>query len=106
MENLTINQLQEYLKLKYYTYGNATNLFMKLVEEVGETAEALNQLDGRKKDDGTALLEEELADIIHYTVAIAAISDINLAEAIIEKDKVASIKYKQEPNLEEFIKRG
>lgn len=103
MENLTIQQLQNYLSVKYNGKVSSTGLFMKLVEETGETAEVLNQLDGRKKKEDSASLEKELADIIHYTVAIAAINDLDLTQAIIEKDTEASIRYDQNPNLKDYI---
>ncbi|MBR3840488.1 MAG: nucleotide pyrophosphohydrolase, partial [Erysipelotrichales bacterium] len=78
---LTVKNLQEYL---FHLYGNKANdqgLFMKLVEEIGETAEVLNMRTGRKKENGEDINEQlanELADIIHYTVAIAAINNIDL----------------------------
>ena len=103
MQELTFRQLQDYLLLKYDEKASSTGLFMKLVEEIGETAEVLNKLEGRKLDDGASLLEEELADIIHYTVAIASINGIDITNAIIEKDRVASTKYNQKPNLGEFL---
>ena len=45
---------------------------MKLVEEIGEVAEVLNGRSGRKKgvQDSNEELAKELADIIHYTVAM------------------------------------
>lgn len=45
----------------------------------------------------------ELADVIHYAIAIAVINEIDLKEAIIEKDQAASLKYQQSPNLAEFL---
>ena len=48
-------------------------------------------------------LAKELADIIHYTVAIAAINDIDLTKTIFEKDKTAAVKYQHERDLEQFI---
>ncbi|MBO5789960.1 MAG: nucleotide pyrophosphohydrolase, partial [Clostridia bacterium] len=45
----------------------------------------------------------ELADMIHYIVAIAAINHIDLTSIILEKDKVASVKYNHDINLTEFI---
>jgi len=51
-------------------------------------------------------LAKELADIIHYTVAIAAINDIDLTKTIFEKDKKAAIKYQHERDLEEFLKEN
>lgn len=100
---LTFDILQKYLSLKYEGKVETTNLFMKLVEEIGEVAEALNQLDGRKTNTGDTSLEKELADVIHYTLAIASINQIDLAKVIIDKDKIASIKYRQDPNLESFL---
>ena len=65
-------------------------LFIKLVEEVGEVAEVLNGRSGRKEgvQDSNEELAKELADIIHYTVAIAAINHIDLTNTIFEKDKL------------------
>lgn len=103
MSDLSIADLQDYLFLKYGKRGNSTAAFMKLVEEVGEVAEALNQLDGIKANTSDTSLEKELADVIHYTLAIASINHIDLSKVIIEKDKEASIKYHQTPNLEEFL---
>lgn len=105
MSKISISDLQSYLRTKYNKKEYTTSLFMKLVEEVGEVAEAINKIDGRKTDDKESSLAEELADIIHYTIAIATINDINLEEVIIEKDKVASIKYKQTPNLQEYLSK-
>lgn len=103
VDQLTINNLQNYLSLKYANKVRSTDLFMKLVEEIGETAEILNQLEGRKAKSDSISLEDELADIIHYTLAIASVNKIDLEKAIIRKDKIASIKYKQTPNLEEYL---
>ncbi len=105
MDQLTINNLLDYLSLKYAGKVRSTDLFMKLVEEIGETAEVLNQIEGRKTKSDSVSLEDELADIIHYTIAIASVHKIDLEEAIIRKDKVASIKYKQTPNLEEYLNK-
>lgn len=88
------------------TNGVETSLFMKLVEEVGEVAEVLNQRSGRKsqdKDDLDKELVTEIADIIHYAVALAAINNLDLTKTILEKDKAASIKYGHTMNLTEFI---
>ncbi|OAT81897.1 nucleotide pyrophosphohydrolase [Bacillus sp. MKU004] len=103
MKQLTFHELQGYLALKYKEGRSSSALFMKLVEEIGEVAEVLNQLEGRKENSGDASLEKELVDVIHYAVAIASINDIDLTEAIIKKDKQAAIKYNQSPNLEEFL---
>ena len=48
-------------------------------------------------------LGKELADMLHYIVAIAAINKIDLNDVILEKDKTASIKYHHDINLEAFL---
>ena len=79
---------------------------MKLVEEMGEVAEVLNKRTGRKAAGEANLREElgsELADMIHYIVAIAAVNDLDLNDIILRKDKKASIKYHHDMDLETFL---
>ncbi|QWC23675.1 hypothetical protein KJK41_04780 [Bacillus haikouensis] len=63
MKQLTFHELQDYLALKYKEGRTSSALFMKLVEEIGEVAEVLNQLEGRKENSGDASLEKELVDV-------------------------------------------
>lgn len=104
---LTIEDLQAYLLDHYGGIATEQSMFMKLVEEIGEVAEVLNKRAGRKatnEDDLQEQLGTELADMIHYIVAIAAINNIDLTRIIIEKDKKASVKYHHRTNLEAFLK--
>lgn len=106
---VTIGALEAYLTHNYGGWAGEQSLFMKLVEEMGETAEILNKRAGRKSADGTDLdaeLGKELADIIHYAVAIAAVNGLDLNEIILAKDKAASVKYHHDINLETFIKEA
>lgn len=104
---VTIAELEAYLLERYSNGGNEQSLFMKLVEEIGEVAEVLNKKAGRKKSDSGEDLQvqlgDELADVIHYAVAIAAQNGLDMNEIIIEKDKTASVKYNHGTNLEQFI---
>ncbi len=103
---ITINDLEAYLADRYCGWANEQGMFMKLVEEIGEVAEVLNKKAGRKSTDETDLQEQlgvELADMLHYIVAIAALNNIDLNNTILEKDKVASVKYNHKVNLETFI---
>lgn len=103
---LSIEDLQAYLLDHYGGRATEQGMFMKLVEEIGEVAEVLNKRAGRKATDDSDLQTElatELADMIHYIVAIAAINDIDLAKIIVEKDKKAAIKYNHRTNLENFL---
>ena len=103
MRDLTVRQLEEYLLDHYQQSRTEEGLFIKLVEEV---AEVLNGRSGRKEgvQDSNEELAKELADIIHYTVAIAAINNIDLTKTIFEKDKKAAIKYQHAQDLEGFLK--
>lgn len=104
---IEVDTLVEYLHGRYADWANEQGLFMKLVEEVGEVAEILNMRAGCKTAADTDLTHElgvELADIIHYVVAIAAINGIDLSQIMLDKDRVASVKYNHKINLENFIK--
>lgn len=48
-------------------------------------------------------LGNELADVIHYAVAIAALNRIDMNDVILRKDKSASVKYHHKMNLEQFV---
>lgn len=103
---ITMEALEAYLFHHYGGRATETGMFMKLAEEIGEVAEVLNQRCGRKAGDGSDLQEKlgnELADVIHYTVAIAAINGLDLNEIILRKDRAASIKYHHDINLESFL---
>ncbi len=104
--NITIDALQSYLSDRYSGWATEQSMFMKLVEEIGEVAEVLNKRAGRKASDESDLQEQlgtELVDMIHYIVAIAAINNIELSRLMIEKDRVASVKYNHSINLESFL---
>ena len=104
--HITIEALESYLAHRYCGWGNDQSMFMKLVEEIGEVAEVLNKKSGRKANDEADLTEHlgiELADMIHYILAIAALNDIDMERIILEKDKKASVKYHHDINLEQFL---
>ena len=103
---ISIDVMEKYLLERYGGWTNEQGLFLKLVEEIGEVAEVINMRAGSKKATDIDLqkkLGTELADMIHYIVAIAAINNINLTSVILEKDKKASMKYNHDTNLETYI---
>lgn len=105
--NITIEALQAYLLGHYEGRTTEQSMFMKLVEEIGEVAEVLNKRAGRKASQEGDLQEQlgiELADMIHYIVAIAALNHIDLTETILRKDKTAAVKYHHTIDLETFLK--
>ena len=104
--HITIEALQSYLAHRYGGWGIDQSMFMKLVEEIGEVAEVMNKMAGRKANDETDLKEHqgiELADMIHYILAIAALNGIDMERIILEKDNKASGKYHHDINLEQFL---
>ena len=103
---ITIEELEAYLSKLYHGKVTDQSLFMKLVEEIGEVAEILNKISGRKKaesNDLEAQLGKELADVVHYVVAIAAVNDLDLNRMILDKDKEASLKYNHDTTMEQFV---
>ena len=104
--HITIDALETYLGHRYCGWGNDQGMFMKLVEEIGEVAEVLNKKAGRKANDEENINEQlgiELADMIHYILAIAALNGLDMEKIILEKDKKASVKYHHDINLEQFL---
>lgn len=104
--HITIEALEDYLAHRYCGWANDQSMFMKLVEEMGEVAEVLNKKAGRKANDEVDVVEHlgiELADMIHYILAIAALNGIDMERIILEKDKKASVKYHHDINLEQFL---
>lgn len=107
--DITIEALQTYLAHHYGGVATEQSMFMKLVEEMGEVAEVLNKRAGRKatqKEDLQKELGMELADMIHYIVAIAAINQIDLQKIILEKDRLAAVKYHHDIDLEHFLRKN
>lgn len=105
---ISIDVLEKYLLERYGGWTTEQGLFLKLVEELGEVAEIINMRAGSKQAPDIDLKKElgiELADMIHYIVAIAAINDIDLTSIMIEKDKKASLKYHHDTNLEIFMSK-
>ena len=103
---VTVEELEAYLSGLYNGRVTDQGLFMKLVEEIGEVAEILNKISGRKKADSNDLevqLGQELADVIHYVVAIAAVNHLDLNQIILDKDKKAAEKYHRDTNMEQFV---
>ena len=104
--HITIEALEAYLAQRYGGWAKEESMFMKLVEEMGEVAEVLNKKVGRKANDEDDLNEHlgiELADMLHYILAIAALNNLDMERIILEKDKKASIKYNHSVNLEQFL---
>lgn len=95
---LTLKRLQEYLNEKYTLLKpedlkNTQIYFLKLVEEVGELAEAIRKEKRMKDDKIKGTIEEELSDVLYYTAMIANTYDIDLETVFREKEKYNSKRY-------------
>ena len=81
LSGLSVECLQEAMRKAYLDRDQRRGLFQTfawLVEELGELAEAL--LKGDKSQ-----IEEELADVIAWTVSIANLVGVNVVEALKRK---------------------
>jgi NTP pyrophosphatase (non-canonical NTP hydrolase) len=81
---LELKELQNKIKELYFQKDSERGLyatFTWLVEEVGELAEAL--LSGQKES-----IEEELADVIAWTISVANLEGIDIEEALKKKYKL------------------
>lgn len=94
MNSITIKELQS----KILTIDNTPNAidkyFQKLVEEVGEVSRAMrknSRLEDTNNIKGT--LEEELYDVLYYTICLANMYNIDLENCAILKEKINSQKY-------------
>ena len=78
---LTVRKFQEVIRDAYFERDRRRGIFktwLWLQEEIGELAKAI-----RKEDKEN--IEEEIADVIAWTVSIANLLDIDVEEALIKK---------------------
>lgn len=91
---ISIHYLQEYIKSKDYNPEQVSGYFLKLAEEVGELSRAIRKnlrpLDELQIKE---TIEEELWDVIYYTLAIANCYDIELEKIIPIKENINNLKY-------------
>lgn len=90
----TIKYLQSYIKQKDFKPELLNDYFMKLSEEVGELSRAIRKgLKAQDPDDISGTIDEELWDVIYYSIAIANIYDIDLEHVIKRKSQISENKY-------------
>lgn len=98
----TIRYLQNYIKQKDYNPELLKDYFLKLSEEVGELSRAMRK--GIKAQDSENIkgtIDEELWDVIYYTIAIANLYDIDLEQVIKIKEKMNQVRYQSPVVFEE-----
>ncbi|HEY3366762.1 MAG TPA: MazG nucleotide pyrophosphohydrolase domain-containing protein [Symbiobacteriaceae bacterium] len=88
-ENITLRDLQAYLKAKDFRPELKHAYFLKLIEEVGELAEVVRK-DRRLSSSDTikGTIEEELYDVLYYTLSLANVYDIDLTQCFRLKDEL------------------
>lgn len=96
-KNMSIRELQKHIKEIDFHPEAKMEVMLKLVEEVGELAvEVRRESSWGMTSERLTNLKYELYDVLHFVNHIANIYDIDLEEAIIEKDKINEKKYKRE----------
>lgn len=88
-EQMTLRELQAYIKAKDYHPELKQGYFLKLIEEVGELAEVI-RTENRLAESGTikGTVEEELYDVLYYVVALANVYDIDLEQCLRLKEEL------------------
>lgn len=78
---MEISCVQQFMKLEFYERDRQRGLyatFTWLVEEVGELAEAILSGDRNR-------IEEEIADVVAWTLSIANLLDVDVEKALEKK---------------------
>ncbi len=90
----TIKYLQNYIKEKDFHPELLKDYFLKLAEEVGELSRAMRK--GLKASDINQIkgtIDEELWDVIYYSLAIANLYGIDLEQVIKSKESINQSRY-------------
>lgn len=99
---ISIKYLQNYIKAKDYNPELVKDYFLKLSEEVGELSKAIRKdLRSQNSDDIKGTIDEEIWDVIYYTLAIANLYDIDMEQVIKIKEQMNQIKYPSDVVFEE-----
>ncbi|TVP94752.1 MAG: hypothetical protein EA374_05945 [Acholeplasmatales bacterium] len=97
---LTVKALQQHIKAIDFQPDKQYEVALKLFEEVGELSVEMRKahqygLSAKRKQ----AIMYELYDVLHYVTHIANLYQIDLEEAIIEKDKINAIRYHEREGL-------
>lgn len=99
MNKITINELQKLINKIDHKNNAIDKYFYKLSEEVGELAQAIRH-DRRlsESDSIKGTIEEELYDVLYYTICLANMYDIDLEKCMYLKEQLNAEKYNR-PNI-------
>jgi len=102
-KELGIRTFQQFIHAKDHDPEQKEHYFYKLIEEIGELSEVIrknHRLQAEESIKGT--IEEELHDILYYTLALANVYEIDMEACCFLKDEINARKY-QTKTLEHFI---
>ena len=91
---ISIAYLQSYIKSKDHCPEQVLGYFLKLAEETGELARAMNKgLRPKAPGEIRDTVDEELWDVIYYTLAIANCYGIDMEAVIPRKEALNNVRY-------------
>jgi NTP pyrophosphatase (non-canonical NTP hydrolase) len=92
-EALTLKELQAYIKNKDHNPEKREAYILKLMEEIGELAEAIRK--DKRMTDGQikGTIEEELYDVLYYLLALANIYEVDLETSFHLKEALNKVKW-------------
>lgn len=92
--SITIAYLQKYLRSKDHNVGHEIDYFLKLIEETGELSKALAyELVHAEGERFKGTVEEELWDVMYYTVCLANLYEVDLEKWIRIKENYNNARY-------------
>jgi len=94
MGQISISKLQEYIKRKDHKPDLKHEYFLKLAEEVGELSQAIRKnATPATESSFIGTVEEEIYDVLYYTLAIANCYSIDVEKWVYIKEKFNDKKY-------------
>lgn len=92
--NSSIKEIQEYINKMIETRGfqdeTKQDIMLLLTEEIGELAKEVRKSTNIKMDETQSRQEklaDEIADVFMYVLAMCRVADVDLLQALIEKEK-------------------
>lgn len=94
MKKFNIEEFQAFVKERDHWPDYKTEVMLKFVEEVGELANEVRKASFHGLDEERRTnIKLELYDCLHYVAQIANLYDIDLNEAIDEKERINKERY-------------
>ena len=91
---ITIKDLQRHIKAVDFAPDKLHEVVLKLFEEVGELSVEMRKAHEQGATETVKrAIKYELYDVLHYVTYIANIYEIDLEDAIIEKDRINAERY-------------